>query len=193
MQPKKQICLVRHGETEWSVNGRHTGKTDIPLTEKGRAMALLLEPILSGENYSFVLTSPLRRASETCELAGLGGRAAVDPDLIEWDYGEFEGLTTSQIHEKKPGWMIFRDGCPGGETPEEIGIRVDRLIAKAHCAEGNVALFAHGHLFRVFAARWLELRVMDGCRFLLEPATLNILGYYRGTPAIRRWNIPILG
>lgn len=192
MQRGKQIYLVRHGETEWSLSGQHTGKTDIPLTEDGRNMALLLNPVLSRENFSLVLTSPLRRAGETCELAGLGLVSRIDRDLIEWDYGEYEGLTTAQIQSRRPGWMIFKDGCPGGESPNEIRVRVDRLIAKSHAAAGNVVLFAHGHLFRVFAARWLDLQVADGCRFLLEPATLNVLGYYRGIPAIRRWNIPIL-
>jgi probable phosphoglycerate mutase len=191
MQSKKQIYLVRHGETAWSISGQHTGKTDISLTENGRSMARLLQPVLGAENFSLVLKSPLQRASETCDLAGLGNNAEVDRDLLEWDYGEYEELTTTEIHEIKPGWIIFKDGCPGGETPEQIRTRVDRLIVKAHAASGNVALFAHGHLFRVFAARWLGLKVADGCRFLLEPATMNILGYYRGIAAIRRWNIPI--
>jgi broad specificity phosphatase PhoE len=191
MQPRKLICLVRHSETEWSLNGRHTGKTDIALTENGRRMAMSLKSILGKVEFSLVLKSPMQRASETCDLAGLGGIAKVDNDLLEWNYGEYEGLTPAQIHDKRPGWMIFRDGCPGGETPGEIGVRVDRLISKVHDVPGNVAFFGHGHLFRVFAARWIGLRVLDGCRFLLEPATLNVLGYYMGIPAIRYWNFRV--
>lgn len=191
MLPRKLVCLIRHGETEWSLNGRHTGRTDIPLTDNGRRMAMSLKSILGKIEFSEVLRSPMERVGETCELAGLGAAAKVDNDLHEWDYGEYEGLTSAQIHAKKPGWMIFKDGCPGGETPEETGNRVDRLMAKAHESPGNVAFFGHGHLFRVFVARWIGLRVLDGCRFLLEPATLNVLGYYMGIPAIRYWNFRV--
>jgi probable phosphoglycerate mutase len=184
----QQVYLIRHGETEWSVSGQHTGTTDIPLTENGRNIAKRLAPVFAGETFARVLTSPLERARETCELAGLGGRAEIDPDLKEWNYGEYEGLTPKQIHEVAPGWMIFRDGCPGGESPEQVGARVDRVIARVRAVDGNVALFAHGHIFRVFAARWLDLPASAGSHFLLDTATLNILGYYGGIPAVKRWN-----
>ena len=188
----QQIYLVRHGETEWSLSGQHTGVTDIPLTENGRNLARLLAPVLAKETFALVLTSPLERARKTCELAGLGERAEVDRDLMEWDYGENEGLTPKQIHEKAPGWMLFSDGCPGGENPEQVGVRVDRLIARVRAVEGHVALFAHGHIFRVFAARWLGLPAPAGSRFLLDTATLSILSYYRGLPAVKRWNAPLM-
>jgi probable phosphoglycerate mutase len=184
----QQVYLVRHGETEWSLSGQHTGRTDIPLTENGRKVAGRLQPVLAEPSFELVLTSPLRRARETCDLAGLGGRAQIDADLMEWDYGEYEGLTPKQIHAQRPGWLLFKDGCPGGENAAQVGVRVDRLIAKVRAVEGNVALFAHGHVFRVFAARWLGLPPEDGCHFLLDTATLNILSYYRGIPAIKRWN-----
>ena len=186
--PIQQVYLVRHGETEWSLNGRHTGVTDIPLTENGRKVAKLLEPVLARENFALVLTSPLERARKTCELAGLGGRAEIDNDLMEWNYGEYEGLTPRQIHAQRSDWMLFTDGCPGGESPEQIGARVDRVIARVRVVEGHVALFAHGHIFRVFAARWLGFPATAGSHFLLDTATLNILSYYRGVPAVKRWN-----
>lgn len=189
MAPNDQrVYVIRHGETEWSLSGQHTGITDIPLTEHGREVARLLAPILARETFTLVLTSPLQRARETCELAGLGHRAEIEPDLMEWNYGEYEGLTPREIHEKAPGWMIFRDGCPGGETPEEVGAQVDRVIARVRSVTGTVALFAHGHVLRVLAARWLGLPPMGGQHFLLDTATLNILGYYRGVPAIKSWN-----
>ena len=154
--PEQKIYLLRHGETEWSLNGRHTGVTDIPLTDNGRRIARLLQPILAREKFDLVLTSPLQRARETCELAGLGTLATVDRDLVEWNYGEYEGLTTEQIRQTKPNWSVFRDGCPGGESPLEIGARADRVVAKVRAVDGNVALFAHGHIFRVVAARWMN-------------------------------------
>jgi probable phosphoglycerate mutase len=134
------------------------------------------------------LTSPLERARKTCELAGLGAHAEIDRDLMEWNYGEYEGLTPKQIDAQAPGWMIFTDGCPGGESPAQVSARADRLVARVRSVEGDVALFAHGHIFRVFAARWLGLPAMAGCHFLLDTATLSILSYYRNLPAIRRWN-----
>jgi probable phosphoglycerate mutase len=187
----QKVYLVRHGETDWSLSGQHTGMTDIPLTKNGRAAARFLQPILAEESFELVLTSPLHRARETCELAGLGNHGQVEPDLMEWNYGEYEGLTPKQIHAKRAGWMIFRDGCPGGESPEEVGARVDRVIAKAHATEGNVALFAHGHIFRVLVARWIDLSARAGQHFLLDTATMNILGYYRDTPALKIWNAPL--
>jgi broad specificity phosphatase PhoE len=153
----QQIYLIRHGETEWSLSGQHTGITDIPLTENGREVAKLLEPVLAKETFALVLASPLERARKTCELAGFGERAEIDRDLMEWNYGAFEGLTPKQIHAQAPGWMLFRDGCPGGESPEQVGARADRVIARVRAVQGHAALFAHGHLFRVFAARWLGL------------------------------------
>jgi broad specificity phosphatase PhoE len=188
---EQKVYLLRHGETEWSLNGRHTGVTDIPLTENGRIAARLLKPILAKVTFTLVLTSPLQRARETCELAGLGQFANVEPDLIEWNYGEYEGLTTEQIRSTRPGWSVFRDGCPGGESPEQVGARADRVITKVRAAEGNVALFGHGHFSRVLAARWINLSANYGENFLLDTATLNVLGYYRESPAFMIWNAPL--
>ncbi len=190
-ETRGDVVLIRHGETEWSVSGQHTGTTDIPLTERGREEARLLEPVLAGADFALVLSSPLRRARETCQLAGLGDRVDIDPDLIEWNYGEYEGLTPKQIHRIAPGWMLFTDGCPGGESPEQVGARVDRLICKVQQVAGRVALFAHGHVFRVFAARWIGLPPSGGRHFLLNTSTVCVLSYYRGTPAVKRWNAPI--
>jgi broad specificity phosphatase PhoE len=190
--PSQQVYLMRHGETAWSVSGQHTGTTDIPLTENGRRVAKLLQPVLTKETFALVLTSPLQRARETCELAGLGGCAEIDRDLMEWNYGEYEGLTPQQIRAKNPGWMIFNDGCPGGESPEQVGARIDRVIAKVRAVEGHVALFAHGHVLRAMAARWLGLRAADGGHFLLDTAALSILSYYQDIPAVRRWNAPLV-
>jgi broad specificity phosphatase PhoE len=186
--PIQQVYLARHGETEWSLSGQHTGITDIPLTENGRNLAKRLAPVLATERFALVLTSPLERARKTCELAGLGAHAEIDRDLMEWNYGEYEGLTPKQIDAQAPGWMIFTDGCPGGESPAQVSARADRLVARVRSVEGDVALFAHGHIFRVFAARWLGLPATAGCHFLLDTATLSILSYYRNLPAIRRWN-----
>ena len=188
----QRVYLVRHGETEWSLNGQHTGTTDIPLTENGRRTARLLARVLVEQRFSLVLASPLRRARTTCELAGLGEYAESDQDLMEWQYGEYEGLTPAQIESRAPGWMLFTHGCPGGESPEEIGMRVDRVIARVRAVEGHAALFAHGHIFRVFAARWLGLPVAAGSHFLLDTATMSILSYYRGIPAIKQWNAALV-
>ena len=185
------VVLVRHGETEWSLSGQHTGRTDIPLTERGRQQARLLEPLLSTANFALVLSSPLRRARETCELAGLGPRMQLEPDLMEWNYGEYEGLTSKQIKRTAPNWMVFTDGCPGGETPEEVGARVDRLIDRIRPVVGRVALFAHGHVLRVFVARWIGFPPSAGQHFLLDTSTVGVLGYYQGVPAVKRWNAPI--
>jgi len=188
-----RIFAIRHGETAWSLSGQHTGMTDIPLTDNGRRLAARIRPVLEREAFARVITSPLQRARETCELAGLGAGAVLDPDLVEWNYGEYEGLTSEQIHEKAPGWLIFRDGCPGGETPEDVGPRVDRVIARARATSGDVALFAHGHVLRVLVARWLGLAAGAGQHFLLDTGTLNVLGYYREIPAVKTWNAPITG
>jgi probable phosphoglycerate mutase len=191
-QPLAQdVVLVRHGETEWSLSGRHTGVTDVPLTEQGCRAAKRLAPALAKKRFALVLTSPLQRARKTCDLAGLGERAQVESALAEWNYGEYEGLTPEQIHRQAPGWMIFRDGCPAGESPGEVGARVDRVIERVRAVAGPVALFAHGHLFRVFAARWIGLPPTHGRHFLLDTSTLNVLGYYRGIPAVKCWNAPI--
>jgi broad specificity phosphatase PhoE len=187
-----QVYLMRHGETQWSLSGQHTGITDLPLTENGRKMAKLLGPALSKETFSLVLTSPLERARKTCELAGFGDRAEIDRDLMEWNYGEYEGLTQEQIQARAPGWMIFTDGCPGGESPEQVAARVDRVIARVRSVKGHAALFAHGHFFKVFAARWLGLSVATGCHFVLDTATLSVLSYYRDIPAVKRWNATLM-
>jgi broad specificity phosphatase PhoE len=186
-----KVFAIRHGETAWSLSGQHTGVTDIPLTNNGRRVAEQLRSVLAKEIFALVLVSPLQRAQETCVLTGLGGRAVIDPDLVEWNYGAYEGLTPKQIHDARPGWIIFRDGCPGGETPEQVGTRVDRVIARARNLEGDVALFAHGHVLRVLAARWIGLPAHGGQHFLLDTATLGILSFYRNIPAVRVWNAPL--
>jgi len=186
-----EVFLIRHGETEWSLSGQHTGVTDLPLTDGGRRAARLLAPLLARTTFAMVLASPLQRARETCRLAGLADRMQVEPDLVEWNYGEYEGLTSEQIDRVAPGWLIFADGCPGGETPDQVGARVDRVIARVRAAEGRVVLFGHGHCLRVLAARWLGLPPTHGRHFLLDTATLNVLGYYRGVAALKHWNAPI--
>ena len=185
------VFVVRHGETAWSLTGRHTGRTDIPLTENGRRLAGRLRPALARETFALVLVSPMQRARPTSKLAGLGTAAVIDPDLVEWNYGEYEGLTLKQIDEKAPGGLIFRDGCPGGETPTQVGARVDRVIARARAVEGDVALFAHGHVLRVLVARWIGLPAGAGQHFLLDTGTLCVLGYYRDIPAVKIWNGPL--
>jgi len=187
----QRVFLIRHGETEWSLSGQHTGMTDIPLTENGRTMPRLLAPILAKVTFARIFTSPLKRARETCELAGLGERAEIDHDLVEWNYGDYEGLTTKEIHAKTPDWMLFRDGCPGGDGPEDVARRVDSVIGRVRAVEGDVALFAHGHVFRVFVARWIGLQATAGCHFVLDTATVGVLSYYRDVPAIKRWNAPV--
>jgi broad specificity phosphatase PhoE len=184
------VFAIRHGETAWSLSGQHTGTTDIPLTDNGRRLAERIRLVLAREKFALVLVSPLRRARETCERAGLGAKAVIDSDLVEWNYGKYEGLTPKQIHEEAPGWLIFRDGCPGGEAPDQVGARADRAIARARSVEGDVALFAHGHVLRVLVARWIGLPAGAGQHFLLDTGTLNVLGYYRGTPAVKIWNAP---
>jgi probable phosphoglycerate mutase len=185
-----QIYLIRHGETDWSRSGRHTGVSDIPLTGHGREQAQRLRVELATKNFALVLTSPLRRARETCELAGLAARAGIDPDLMEWNYGDYEGLTSEQIHAHRPEWTIFDDGGgAGGETPEQVGARVDRVIERVRASSGDVALFAHGHVLRVLAARWLGMAPRAGAHFLLDTATLSVLDSYRGVPALKHWNV----
>jgi broad specificity phosphatase PhoE len=185
------VFAIRHGETAWSLSGRHTGTTDIPLTENGRRVTERMRPVLAKEVFALVLVSPRQRARESCELAGLGEQATIDPDLAEWNYGQYEGLTIQQIHETAPGWRIFHNGCPGGETSEQVGARADRVIARARAVAQDVALFAHGHMLRVLVARWLGLPACAGEHFLLDPATLSVLSDYRGVPAVKIWNTPV--
>ena len=185
------VWLIRHGETEWSRSGQHTGLTDLALTDRGRQAARALASSLAEQSFALVLTSPLMRARETCELAGLADHAQVDPDLLEWNYGEYEGLTTAQIRQRRPAWLLFTDGAPGGECPDDVGRRVDRVIARARAAPGNVAMFAHGHVLRVLAARWLGWPVAAGRHFLLDTGTVNVLSAYREAPAIKHWNAPV--
>jgi probable phosphoglycerate mutase len=183
-----KVFAIRHGETAWSLNGRHTGTTDLPLTDNGRRLAELVRPSLAKMSFALVLVSPMRRARETCDLAGLGRMAVVDDALMEWNYGAYEGLTSDEIKAKSPGWMIFRDGCPGGETPGEVGGRADRVIARALAAGGNVALFAHGHILRVVAARWIGFSAAAGRHFLLDTGKLSVLSHYQDSPAVESWN-----
>jgi probable phosphoglycerate mutase len=190
--PAQEIYLIRHGETQWSLSGRHTGVSDIPLTENGRQVARQWQPLAAAKTFELVLTSPLMRARETCELAGLGKCAEIDSDLREWNYGAYEGLTPQQIRAEQPTWMIFADGCPGGDTAEQVGTRADRVIARVRDAKADAALFAHGHVLRVLAARWLRLPAAGGSHFLLETATLCVLSSYHGVPAIKRWNAPLI-
>jgi broad specificity phosphatase PhoE len=185
-----EIVLARHGETEWSRDGRHTGRTDIPLTEEGRRQARLLGEALREWSFGRVLSSPLERAVDTCRLAGLGEAMETTDDLLEWDYGEYEGISTPEIRERRPDWYLWRDGCPGGERPEDVGRRVDRVIAEIADSAEDVALFAHGHLLRVLAARWLGLGPEAGALLALDTATLSVLGYERETRVVRRWNAP---
>lgn len=186
-----RAILIRHGETAWTLSGQHTGATDIPLTEHGRATARGLAPLAATASFALVLTSPLQRARETCELAGLRVAAQVENNLLEWNYGEYEGLTQNEIRARHPGWMLFTHGCPRGESPAQVGARVDQVIARIRGIEGDVALFGHGHLFRVFAARWLGLPAEAGRHFLLDPATVSVLSHYRGVPAVKGWNSPL--
>jgi probable phosphoglycerate mutase len=186
----QSVVLARHGETEWSRSLRHTGKTDLPLTEEGRHQASALGPRLKGWTFSLVLTSPLQRALETCRLAGYGEQAQVRPDLVEWDYGRYEGLTTRQIQEIQPDWSLWRDGCPGGEQAADVGRRTDRVIAEVRGVDGDVLIFAHGHVLRVLTARWLGEPPEGGRHYALQTATLSVLSYEHTDPVIRLWNLP---
>jgi broad specificity phosphatase PhoE len=183
-----ELVLARHGETEWSANGRHTSRTDLPLTDNGRRRARQLAPHLAGRQFALVLTSPLRRAGETCELAGLGARAQARDQLREWDYGDYEGITTAEIQRGHPGWSLWRDGCPNGEVAAQVGARADRVIAEVRAAPGDSIAFGHGHMLRVLAARWLGLEPEDGALFALATGTLSTLGYEHDTAVIRSWS-----
>jgi probable phosphoglycerate mutase len=184
------IYLARHGETAWSLSGQHTGTTDIPLTERGERNARRLGERLHGLVIAKVFTSPLIRAARTCELAGFGATAEVDPDLREWNYGAYEGRRTVDIHKEKPDWQLFRDGCPGGESPGQVGARADRVTARARAVAGNVLIFSSGHFLRILGARWLGLEPAAGRYFLLGTAALSALGYEHklSQPVIRLWN-----
>jgi len=184
---RNQAVLVRHGETTWSRAGRHTGRTDLELTDEGRRQAELIGRRLRGRHFALVLTSPLRRASETARLAGFGHAEPTD-DLLEWDYGAYEGLTTAQIRARVPGWSLWRDGVPDGETARQVARRVERVIERVRAADGEALLFAHGHVLRVLAARWLGQPARDGRLLKLGPATLNELGYEHEWPAVELWN-----
>ena len=186
------LWLVRHGETSWSAAGRHTGRTDIGLDDEGRrqAMALgdLLRDLLAGRPIGRVLTSPLQRAQQTCALAGYADRARPEDDLQEWDYGDYEGLTTEEIRASRPNWTLWRDGCPNGESAEQVGARADRVVTAARTMSDDSVLFAHGHLLRVLAARWLGLDASAGELFALDTATVSVLGWEREQPVVRAWN-----
>jgi broad specificity phosphatase PhoE len=184
------VFLARHGETAWSLSGQHTGLTDLPLTERGELNAQSLGRRLRDFTFKKVFTSPLKRAVRTCELAGFGGEAETDRDLLEWNYGQYEGRRTREIQEERPGWQLFRDGCPGGETPDQVGARADRIVARARNVPGNVLLFSSGHFLRVLAARWLGLDAAAGRSFTLDTASLSTLGYEhdQSEPVIRLWN-----
>jgi broad specificity phosphatase PhoE len=183
-----QVVLVRHAETEWSLSGQHTGRIDIPLTERGRDVARRLAPALGEWDFDLVLTSPLERAAETCRLAGLGEQAQLREDLLEWDYGDYEGRTTPEIRSERPDWYLWRDGCPNGERASQVGERVDRVIAELVERAGVVAVFSHGHVLRVLAARWVKLAPEDGALFALSTGSLCVLGYERETRVLTRWN-----
>jgi len=184
----RQIFLARHGQTEWSKSGQHTSRTDLPLLEEGREKARELGARLAGENFALVLSSPLLRARETCELAGLGDQMEIEEALREWDYGEYEGLTTPQIREQRPGWNLWRDGCPGGEQPAQVSVRADRALARLRDAAGDTIVFAHGHILRVLGARWVGEDASFGAHLLLRAGSLCVLGFERETEVIAEWN-----
>jgi probable phosphoglycerate mutase len=184
------VVLVRHGETEWSRDGRHTGRTDIPLTAEGRRQAAAIAGPLAAWHFALVLSSPLQRAVETCRLAGFGSTAQLRPELMEWDYGKYEGLTSRQIAEQNPGWSLWRDGGPNGEKPADVGRRVDRIIVEVRQVAGDVLIFAHGHVLRVLTARWLDEAPDGGRHYALQTATLSVLGREHENPVINRWNLP---
>jgi len=184
------VVLARHGQTAWSLSGQHTGLTDLARTPTGESNAHRLAPRLQGLDFERVLCSPLPRARHTCELAGYGARAEIDARLLEWDYGDYEGHTSAEVYAQRPGWLLFRDGCPGGETPAQVAMRADSLIATLRSDEGHALSFSSGHFLRLLAARWLDLPAADGARFMLDTASVSALGYEhtRQQPVIRLWN-----
>jgi probable phosphoglycerate mutase len=185
--PVRSVVLVRHAETAWSIARRHTGRTNLPLTDDGREAARALRPRLAERSFALVLSSPLSRAADTAQLAGLDA-AEPEPDLQEWDYGEYEGITTKEIRETRPDWVLWRDGCPGGESADDVGARVDRVIARVLDVEGDACLVAHSHLLRVLAARWLEQPAAFGARLVLETGSLSELAWERETRVLAGWN-----
>jgi broad specificity phosphatase PhoE len=185
---RSNLWLIRHGETEWSATGRHTGRTDIALTPRGERQGELVRQRLGGREFAAVLTSPLRRASDTCRIAGYGDHALTDDDLREWDYGDYEGRTTAEIRIGNPGWTIWGASVPHGESVDEVGVRADRVIARALGLQGDVALFAHAHFFRILAVRWIGLPAVAGRCFALKPASVSILGQEREQRVIELWN-----
>ena len=191
MNEGDEVVLVRHGETQWTRSGRHTGRTDIPLTERGREQAQRIGRVLRDRRFALVLASPLSRALETCRLAGFGEHAELTDDLLEWDYGDYEGRRTDDIRVTRPRWSLWSDGVPGGETADDVAARVDRLVARARAAGGSVALFAHAHVLRVLTARWLGLGPEGGGLFVMAPAAVSMLGYEREASVIRRWNLDV--
>jgi broad specificity phosphatase PhoE len=184
------VYLARHGETAWTLSGQHTGLTDLPLTERGERNAQRLQERLRGFTFGKVFTSPLQRAKRTCELAGFGSLAEIDRDLLEWNYGEYEGRLTTDIHKERPDWQLFRDGCPGGESPHDVAARADRVVQRVRAVKGDVLLFSSGHFLRVLAARWLGLDATFGKYFVLSTASVSALGYEhnRSEPVIRLWD-----
>jgi probable phosphoglycerate mutase len=184
------VYLARHGETAWTLSGQYTGLTDLPLTERGERNARRLDERLRGLSFTKVFASPLQRARRTCELAGFGAVAEIDPDLVEWNYGDYEGLRTVEIRVKRPDWHLFRDGCPNGESPEQIGARADRVVSRVRAFKGDVLIFSSGHFLRVLAARWLGLEPFTGKFFMLDTASISALSYEHdlSSPAIRFWN-----
>jgi broad specificity phosphatase PhoE len=186
----RTIDLARHGETAWSLTGQHTGRTDLPLTDRGECNARKLQGRLSGLTFAKVFTSPLRRAKRTCELAGFGAAAEIDPDLVEWDYGEYEGRRTDEIRAERPDWQLFRDGCPDGESPSQIVARADRMVKRVRAVPGDVLVFSSGHFLRVLAVRWLGEPVTSAGFFMLNTASLSALSYEHdpSQPVIRLWN-----
>lgn len=190
---RPRLWLVRHGETEWARLGKHTGRTDVPLTELGRSQAVAAGRKIGRREFAAVLSSPLSRALETCRIAGYGGTVELDDDLREWDYGADEGRTTVEIRSDRPGWSLWTDGPKDGETIEQVSARADRVIARARSVSGDALCFAHGHILRVIAARWLEMAAVEGSRFALSTATLSVLGWERETAVILRWNEACVG
>jgi broad specificity phosphatase PhoE len=188
MSTDQRVLIIRHGQTEWSANGKHTSATDLALTDEGRAQAEGLAARLEGETFSLVLCSPLRRARQTCELAGFGQRAEIRDDLREWEYGEYEGLTTPEIRQRDPDWDLWSQGCPGGERPDHVSHRVDQVLARIVDTDGDALVFAHGHVLRVLTARWLQMEPAAGARFKLAAGSIGTLGYERETEVIERWN-----
>ncbi len=185
---KHRLFVIRHGATEWSRSGQHTGHTDIPLLPEGEAQARATGQLLADHEFALVLTSPLQRARRTCELAGLADQAEVEPNLIEWDYGDYEGITSAEIHQTAPGWTVWTGAVPGGETIHQLAARADAVIKRALATDGDTIVFAHGHILRLLTARWCELDPAEGRRFVLDPATLCVLGWEHECRAILQWN-----